>query len=148
MTDALVEQSDYFARRQSIAKWNVEKCGIEKGYCRRHQSSSVFFTLTHLNQAGALVHVYQTAHMYEPWRNRKWGRGYFKKSKVAASELGLDMDRVKITATDTAKVPTPLLQRQAQGDLNGMAVKLACEEIRHLEWLIFWEAITKWMQMR
>ena len=54
-----------------------------------------------------------------------------KVAQVASSEFGLDLDRIKITATDTAKVPNTSATAASSGsDLNGMAVKLACEDIR------------------
>ena len=132
MTDALVEQSDYFARRQNIAKWNVANAVLKKGIALTPVKFGISFTLTHLNQAGALVHVYQDGTVRMNHGGTEMGQGLFQKvAQVAASEFGLDMDSVKITATDTAKVPNTSATAASSGsDLNGMAVKLACQEIR------------------
>ena len=132
MTDALIEQSDYFARRQSIVQWNRENVLLKKGIALTPVKFGISFTLTHLNQAGALVHVYQDGTVRMNHGGTEMGQGLFQKvSQVAAFEFGLDMDRVKITATDTAKVPNTSATAASSGsDLNGMAVKLACEDIR------------------
>ena len=60
------------------------------------------------------------------------GQGLFQKvAQVAASRFGVGMALVKITATDTAKVPNTSATAASSGtDLNGMAVKAACDTIR------------------
>ena len=64
----------------------------------------ISFTLTHLNQAGALVHVYQDGSIHMNHGGTEMGQGLFQKvAQVAASRFGVDVDRVKITATDTAQ---------------------------------------------
>ena len=59
------------------------------------------------------------------------GQGLFQKlAQVAAFEFGVDMQQIKITATDTAKVPNTSATAASSGsDLNGMAIKRACEKI-------------------
>lgn len=50
---------------------------------------------------------------------------------MAAARFGLPLEAVKITATDTAKVPNASATAASSGsDLNGMAVKAACDTIR------------------
>ena len=60
------------------------------------------------------------------------GQGLFQKiAQVAAAEFGVPVDQIKITATDTAKVPNTSATAASSGtDLNGMAVVNACETIR------------------
>jgi len=66
----------------------------------------ISFTLTHLNQAGALVHVYQDGSIHLNHGGTEMGQGLFTKvAQVAASVFGVTLDRVQITATDTGKVP-------------------------------------------
>ncbi len=66
----------------------------------------ISFTLTHLNQAGALVHVYQDGSIHMNHGGTEMGQGLFQKvAQVAAARFGVDVSQVKITATDTAKVP-------------------------------------------
>ena len=93
----------------------------------------ISFTLTHLNQAGALVHVYQRRlASISITAAPKWARGCFSKvAQVAAEELGIGLDRVHITATSTDKVPNTSATAASSGtDLNGMAVQLAAREIK------------------
>ncbi|WP_010139044.1 molybdopterin cofactor-binding domain-containing protein, partial [Oceanicola sp. S124] len=92
----------------------------------------ISFTLSHLNQAGALVHVYQDGSVHLNHGGTEMGQGLFQKvAQVAASRFGIDMADVKITATDTAKVPNTSATAASSGsDLNGMAVKAACDTIR------------------
>jgi len=92
----------------------------------------ISFTLTHLNQAGALVHVYQDGSVHLNHGGTEMGQGLNQKvAQVAASAFGIGMDRVQITATDTHKVPNTSATAASSGsDMNGMAVKAACDEIR------------------
>jgi len=92
----------------------------------------ISFTLTHLNQAGALVHVYQDGSIHLNHGGTEMGQGLFQKvAQVAASAFGVGLEAVKITATDTGKVPNTSATAASSGsDLNGMAVRAACDEIR------------------
>ena len=92
----------------------------------------ISFTLTHLNQAGALVHVYQDGSVHLNHGGTEMGQGLFQKvAQVAASRFGIPPEKVKITATDTGKVPNTSATAASSGsDLNGMAVKAACDTIR------------------
>jgi xanthine dehydrogenase large subunit len=92
----------------------------------------ISFTLTHLNQAGALVHVYQDGSIHLNHGGTEMGQGLFQKvAQVAASRFGVPLEVIKITATDTAKVPNTSATAASSGtDLNGMAVKIACDTIR------------------
>jgi xanthine dehydrogenase large subunit len=60
------------------------------------------------------------------------GQGLFQKvAQVAAASFGVEVGAVRITATDTAKVPNTSATAASSGsDLNGMAVKAACDTIR------------------
>ncbi|WP_170607332.1 xanthine dehydrogenase molybdopterin binding subunit [Ruegeria arenilitoris] len=132
MTDALLKSSGYFARKAAIAKWNAENNMIKKGIAFSPVKFGISFTLTHLNQAGALVHVYQDGSVHLNHGGTEMGQGLFQKvAQVAASRFGIPLEMVKITATDTAKVPNTSATAASSGsDLNGMAVKAACDTIR------------------
>ena len=132
MTDALVESSDYKARRVAIAEWNAENPILKKGIAFSPVKFGISFTLTHLNQAGALVHVYQDGSIQMNHGGTEMGQGLFQKvAQVAASAFGVTTDVVRITATDTGKVPNTSATAASSGsDLNGMAVKDACDQIR------------------
>ncbi|WP_299778446.1 xanthine dehydrogenase molybdopterin binding subunit [uncultured Roseobacter sp.] len=132
MTDALVTSSDYETRRASVALWNALNPILKKGIALTPVKFGISFTLTHLNQAGALVHVYQDGSIHLNHGGTEMGQGLFQKvAQVAAARFGVDVAQVKITATDTGKVPNTSATAASSGsDLNGMAVQAACDTIR------------------
>ena len=132
MTDALLTSSDYHARRDAIAVWNTGQTVLKKGIALSPVKFGISFTLTHLNQAGALVHVYQDGSVHMNHGGTEMGQGLFQKiAQVAAHRFGIDVAGVKITATDTGKVPNTSATAASSGtDLNGMAVANACDIIR------------------
>jgi xanthine dehydrogenase large subunit len=131
MTETLIASSDYAARRAAIAKWNAENPTLKKGIAFAPVKFGISFTLTHLNQAGALVHVYQDGSIMLNHGGTEMGQGLFQKvAQVAAARFGVDPSVVRITATDTAKVPNTSATAASSGsDLNGMAVLAACDTI-------------------
>ncbi len=132
MTDRLLETSDYAARRAAIADWNAGNPILKRGIGFSPVKFGISFTLTHLNQAGALVHVYQDGSIHLNHGGTEMGQGLFRKvAQVAASRFGVSVDRVRITATDTHKVPNTSATAASSGsDLNGMAAQIACDTIR------------------
>jgi len=132
MTEALAASSDYHARRVRIAEWNAAHPVLRRGIALTPVKFGISFTLTHLNQAGALVHVYQDGSVHMNHGGTEMGQGLFQKvAQVAAHRFGLPVEAVKITATDTGKVPNTSATAASSGsDLNGMAVRAACDTIR------------------
>lgn len=132
MTERLLETSGYEARRAAVAEWNARNPVLKRGIAFTPVKFGISFTLTHLNQAGALVHVYQDGSIHMNHGGTEMGQGLFQKvAQVAASRFGVDVSKVKITATDTGKVPNTSATAASSGsDLNGMAVKAACDTIR------------------
>jgi xanthine dehydrogenase large subunit len=128
----LVKTSDYQARRKAIAKWNSENPILKKGIALTPVKFGISFTLTFLNQAGALVHIYSDGSVHLNHGGTEMGQGLFTKvAQVAADAFGLETDAIKITATDTGKVPNTSATAASSGsDLNGMAVKAACAQLR------------------
>ena len=131
MTDELVQSSNYLERRREIQEWNAENPIIKRGIALTPVKFGISFTLSHLNQAGALVHVYQDGSIHLNHGGTEMGQGLFiKVAQVAAEAFGQPLEAIKITATDTGKVPnTSATAASAGSDLNGMAVKNACDEI-------------------
>jgi xanthine dehydrogenase large subunit len=129
---ALEASSDYQARRKVIAAWNAGSPILKKGIALTPVKFGISFTLTWLNQAGALVHVYQDGSVHLNHGGTEMGQGLFQKvAQVAAGVFGIDASQIKITATDTGKVPNTSATAASSGtDLNGMAAKAACEVIR------------------
>jgi xanthine dehydrogenase large subunit len=132
ITDELVIASDYVARRAEIGAFNAQSPILKRGIALTPIKFGISFTLTHLNQAGALVHVYSDGSIHLNHGGTEMGQGLFTKvAQVAAQVFGVGLDMVKITATDTAKVPNTSATAASSGaDLNGMACKAACETLR------------------
>ncbi len=132
MTDTLLASSDFLARHAQVGHFNAENAVLKKGIAFSPVMFGISFTLTHLNQAGALVHVYQDGSIHLNHGGTEMGQGLFQKvAQVAAHRFGVPIETVKITATDTAKVPNTSATAASSGsDLNGMAVKAACDTIR------------------
>lgn len=129
---ALEASSDYTARRAGIAAWNAANPVLKRGIALTPVKFGISFTLTWLNQAGALVHVYQDGSVHLNHGGTEMGQGLFQKvAQIAAGVFGLETGAVKITATDTSKVPNTSATAASSGsDLNGMAARAACETIR------------------
>lgn len=132
LTRDLADQAGYDARRAAVADWNARNEVLKKGIALTPVKFGISFTLTHLNQAGALVHVYQDGSIHLNHGGTEMGQGLFRKvSQVAAQAFGVPVEQVAITATDTGKVPNTSATAASSGsDLNGMAVKAACDTIR------------------
>ena len=92
----------------------------------------ISFTTTHLNQAGALVLLYQDGTAQINHGGTEMGQGVHTNiALVAAKELGLTLDRVRVMPTRTDKVPNTSATAASCGtDLNGAAVKNACDILR------------------
>ena len=132
MTDRLLEDAGYAERREAVDAFNAQNAVLKRGLGISPVKFGISFTLTHLNQAGALVHVYQDGSIHLNHGGTEMGQGLFQKvAQVAASRFGVDVSVVKITATDTGKVPNTSATAASSGtDLNGMAVQIACDTIR------------------
>ncbi|GHC56341.1 xanthine dehydrogenase molybdopterin binding subunit [Neogemmobacter tilapiae] len=129
---ALEESADYQARRKAVADWNAGSAILKKGLALTPVKFGISFTLTWLNQAGALVHVYQDGSIALNHGGTEMGQGLFQKvAQVVADVFGVDAAAVKITATDTGKVPNTSATAASSGsDLNGMAARNAAMAIR------------------
>jgi xanthine dehydrogenase large subunit len=92
----------------------------------------IAFTATHLNQAGALLHVYTDGSVQLNHGGTEMGQGLFTKvAQVVAEELQIDIDRITTTATDTSKVPNASATAASSGaDLNGKAAQAAACAIK------------------
>lgn len=121
----------YAPRRKDIEAWNRSHAIIKRGLSLTPVKFGISFTLTHYNQAGALVNVYQDGSIRINHGGTEMGQGLFiKVAQVAAEAFGQPLETVRITATDTSKVPNTAPTAASSGsDLNGMAVKKACDEI-------------------
>ncbi|WP_299814330.1 xanthine dehydrogenase molybdopterin binding subunit [uncultured Jannaschia sp.] len=132
LTARLAESCDYAGRRRRVAEWNTANPVLKRGIALTPVKFGISFTLTHLNQAGALVHVYADGSIHLNHGGTEMGQGLHSKVvQVAADRFGCDLARVRVTATDTGKVPNTSATAASSGaDLNGMAVRAACDTIR------------------
>ena len=132
LIERLERTSGYRARRNEIKEWNARSPILKRGIALTPVKFGISFTLTHLNQAGALVHVYQDGSVHLNHGGTEMGQGLFQKiAQVAAEEFGIGLDRVHITATSTDKVPNTSATAASSGtDLNGMAVQKAARDIK------------------
>ncbi|MFZ5678023.1 MAG: xanthine dehydrogenase molybdopterin binding subunit [Pseudomonadota bacterium] len=128
----LEKSSDYQARRAAIKDFNARNRILKKGLALTPVKFGISFTLIHLNQAGALVHLYTDGSVHLNHGGTEMGQGlYIKVAQVVAEEFGITPDRVKITATTTGKVPNTSPTAASSGsDLNGMAARAAAAQIR------------------
>lgn len=131
LVDELEQSSDYQTRREAVRAWNADSPVVKKGIALTPVKFGISFTLTHLNQAGALVHVYQDGSVQINHGGTEMGQGlYVKTAQIAANEFGIPLEKVKISTTDTSKVPNTSATAASSGsDLNGMAIKRACETL-------------------
>ncbi|WP_419904543.1 xanthine dehydrogenase molybdopterin binding subunit [Kiloniella sp.] len=128
----LEQTSDYRKRRDALNEFNKTSPFLKKGLALNPIKFGISFTLKHLNQAGALVHVYTDGSVQVNHGGTEMGQGlYTKVAQVVAEEFGIDLDDVKITATKTDKVPNTAPTAASSGsDMNGMAAKYAAETIK------------------
>lgn len=132
VVDELERSSAYQRRRKAIARFNGQNNFLKKGIALTPVKFGIAFTLKHLNQAGALVHVYTDGSIQVNHGGTEMGQGlYLKVAQVVAEIFGVDIARVRITATTTDKVPNTTPTAASSGsDLNGMAARRAAETIR------------------
>ncbi len=129
---ALAESAGYRARRNTVKAFNARSPYLKKGIALTPVKFGISFTTTHLNQAGALVHVYADGSVHLNHGGTEMGQGLFVKvAQVVAEEFQIDVDKIKITATTTAKVPNTSATAASSGsDLNGMAALDAARKIK------------------
>jgi xanthine dehydrogenase large subunit len=124
--------SAYWARRDAIRRFNAENRWQKKGLALTPVKFGISFTMTAYNQAGALVHIYKDGSIHLNHGGTEMGQGLFVKvAQVVAEELALPLDRIKITATTTGKVPNTSATAASSGsDLNGMAAQAAARTLK------------------
>jgi xanthine dehydrogenase large subunit len=132
VVEELEASCDYQARRQAIIDFNANSPVIRKGIALTPVKFGISFTMTAYNQAGALVHLYQDGSIHLNHGGTEMGQGlYIKVAQVVADTFQVDIDRVKITATTTGKVPNTSATAASSGtDLNGMAALDAARQLK------------------
>ncbi|MEZ5463781.1 MAG: xanthine dehydrogenase molybdopterin binding subunit [Lysobacteraceae bacterium] len=127
----LKTSSDYARRRDAITAFNVDNARRKRGLAITPVKFGISFNKVEYNQAGALVHIYADGSVQLNHGGTEMGQGLHSKMLAVASRvLGISVDRIQIMATRTDKVPNTSATAASSGsDLNGQAVKAACETL-------------------
>lgn len=125
------EDADVSRRSGEIAAFNRENPNRKRSLALVPIKYGISFTFMTLNQAGALVLVYKDGSVLINHGGTDMGQGlHTKMLQVAAIALGVPRSLVRVAPTRTDKVPNTSATAASSGtDLNGGAVKDACEQI-------------------
>ncbi|OLL25899.1 Xanthine dehydrogenase [Neolecta irregularis DAH-3] len=131
MYQQMKEEVNYEARRNSVDKFNRSHRYKKRGISLIPTKFGISFTALFLNQAGALVHIYHDGSILVSHGGTEMGQGlHTKMCMIAAQELNVPLDQIHISETSTDKVAnTSSTAASASSDLNGMAIKNACDQI-------------------
>ncbi|CAF1125466.1 unnamed protein product [Rotaria sordida] len=130
--DELSQSSDFIQRKLSVDEFNRTNKYRKRGITMMPAKYGIGFLAQFYNQAGALVHIYKDGSVVVTHGGVEFGQGlHTKMISIAAEVLGCDVDRIRISETATDKVPNASSTgASVSSDLNGMAVRHACEQIR------------------
>ena len=130
--DELMQSSDYEVRRTEIERFNAEHKYVKRGIGFQPVKFGISFTNAMLNQAGALVLIYADGSVQLNHGGTEMGQGLHTKMRsVCSSVLGQELSHIRVMRTSTEKVPNTSPTAASSGsDLNGQAVRVACETIK------------------
>src|SRR6201995_3838442 len=128
----VMERSEFARRQAEVAAFNAAHPDAKRGLAITPVKFGISFNLTAFNQAGALVHVYKDGSVLINHGGTEMVQGlHTKMIQVAATALGVPMSLVRLAPTRTDKVPNTSATAASSGsDINGGAVKDACDQIR------------------
>ncbi|CAM3819106.1 xanthine dehydrogenase molybdopterin binding subunit [Deinococcus frigens] len=128
----LLVSGDFGARQQEVRTFNDAHPHTKRGLAITPVKFGISFNFTAYNQAGALVHVYKDGSVLINHGGTEMGQGlHTKMIQVAATALGVPVGWVRLAPTRTDKVPNTSATAASSGaDLNGGAIKNACEQIK------------------
>ena len=129
--DQVAAAGDLARRREQVAAHNAAHPHTKRGLALTPVKFGISFNFTAFNQGGALVHVYKDGSVLINHGGTEMGQGlHTKMLQVAATSLGIPLERVRLAPTRTDKVPnTSATAASSSADLNGGAVKHACDQI-------------------
>ncbi|GAA3839720.1 xanthine dehydrogenase molybdopterin binding subunit [Brevibacterium ammoniilyticum] len=129
--DQVITSAEVEARSAEIAAFNATHSDVKRGLAITPVKFGISFNLTAFNQGGALVLVYKDGSVLITHGGTEMGQGlHMKMLQVAATSLGVPLSTVRLAPTRTDKVPNTSATAASSGsDLNGGAVKDACEQI-------------------
>jgi xanthine dehydrogenase/oxidase len=130
--DECLKLSDYYARRDRVDEFNRKNKHVKRGISINPCQFGIAYTAVHLNQGAAIVHIYRDGSVLITHGGVEIGQGlHTKLLQVATRELGIEAKKIHISETSTDKVPNGTPTSASCGsDLFGMAVMLACQELK------------------
>ena len=130
--DQVEAESKYRARRDSVNAFNAKNKYRKKGVALVPLKFGISFTATMLNQGGALLNIYMDGSVSVNHGGTEMGQGLnTKMQQVAADGLGIPVRHVRVSGTDTQKVPNASATAASSGaDINGAAINNACDQMR------------------
>jgi xanthine dehydrogenase large subunit len=128
----LLRMSDYVRRREAVARFNETGGVLRRGIALTPVKFGVSFNAPHLNQAGALLHLYADGSLLINHGGTEMGQGLFTKiAQIVAREFDVTPSQVRVSPTDTHRVPNTSATAASSGsDLNGMAALEACSILK------------------
>lgn len=126
------KSSEYVNRKKEVDAFNEKNEFVKKGISLIPVKFGISFNTPFLNQAGALVNIYTDGSVVVHHGGIEMGQGlYTKIAQIAAAELGIELEKIKVVATSTQNVPNNSATAASSGtDLNGMAVKDATDKLK------------------
>ncbi|OYT17536.1 MAG: xanthine dehydrogenase molybdopterin binding subunit [Bacteroidetes bacterium 4572_77] len=128
MLEEILVSSSYHKRQIEVVDFNKNNKWKKRGLALVPVKFGISFTTSFLNQAGALVQIYQDGSINVNHGGIEMGQGLHTKIREIASDtLGILNHQVIVSATNTSKVPNTSATAASSGtDLNGKAVENAC----------------------
>ena len=132
LVERLEISSVYRQRRIAITAFNKTSPILKKGLALTPVKFGISFTVQHLNQAGALIHIYTDGSIQLNHGGTEMGQGlYTKVAQIVAHVFQVDIETILCTSTRTDKVPNTSPTAASSGtDLNGMAARNAADTIK------------------
>jgi len=128
----VTRDSDYARRRAEVDAFNKTSPVLKRGLALFPLKFGISFNIPHMNQAGALVHIYSDGSILLNHGGTEMGQGLFiKVAQVVAEVFKVDIDRIRPSATSTAEVPNTSPTAASTGsDLNGWAAYAAADTLK------------------
>lgn len=125
-------ESKYRERRASVNAFNQANTKRKRGLALVPLKFGISFTATMLNQGGALLNIYMDGSISVNHGGTEMGQGLnTKMAQVCADGLGVSLQYVRVTGTDTQKVPNASATSASSGaDINGAAIMNATAQMR------------------
>jgi xanthine dehydrogenase large subunit len=130
--DQVASEAKYRERRDSVNAFNKVNKRRKRGLALVPLKFGISFTATMLNQGGALLNIYMDGSVSVNHGGTEMGQGLnTKMAQVCADGLGIDLSYVRVTGTDTQKVPNASATSASSGaDINGAAIMNATAQMR------------------